>query len=389
MYRSVRILKAFPRLFRTVNLMRAFHSTAISISVVLILATLSSSHVDAADESGSEVIAKISQNANKWRSHFATLNLKYKTSHFESWRKAHPDKTDDEIRGCYRHHELIWTDQASLRLEWKLYQFGKIVKRMVDGGNGQESFSASYIVDATGVERFSELRIVPVNRSHAKIPTMIEPLQILWHPGSGKWLDELITDESAELHGAEKNSDPIVDIRLESAGQFDDRFFRVRFDAERNLLPRSSELLSRKRPNAPGLHWECSEWREIMPGYLFPWKGKWGVLAELQDWEMEEVHFNVPVKPSMFVAPQPSRGTTILDGRSGQLIRYGMDAPRAQRAADSKSLAAENLRNLEGSTQLPLAGRQPSPATTPSGGLAIGSTLLLGIALFLWVRRRA
>ncbi|RLS51989.1 MAG: hypothetical protein DWH91_17710 [Planctomycetota bacterium] len=200
------------------------------------------------------------------------------------------------------------------------------------------------------------------------------PLWVLWDNRERTWLGtrlEKVTESSTTGEGLIKIDGVQVSVSAENCFVF--------LDPAHGYLPIRVES---KLTNAQMSRFTVDEFREVQPGFWFPWKGSLNIGGfALSQWEVKSVDLNTELPDSLFVPPMGPE-TYVINTITGKEYWHAGKPPAhllaAKAAAANPGSPAPNINPLTG-----------SPEQSANWSLWL---VLLGLILVsggIWVRRRA
>lgn len=262
--------------------------------------------------------------------------------------------------------DWIWEDSGRYRSEKICYNDDKLAIREMDLADFKRTYHMGYPADDAGREIPATVTIRENVHSRGGNGLIDPPLWILW---DGTWLGERLIKVAA----SETNADGLLQFDGTAIGA--DKCV-VMLDPQHGFLP--------KRAQNDYCLFSVEEFREIEPGFWFPWKGTLTINDNiLQSWELTQVDLNAELPASLFV-PLMGDETYISDILTGKQYWHGGKPPASLLA---KKMALENSeRELVKTSQISMTGEPERPVSWSIWFMLIGVACVLG---GIWARRRA
>ncbi|REJ91609.1 MAG: hypothetical protein DWQ34_14280 [Planctomycetota bacterium] len=234
------------------------------------------------------------------------------------------------------------------------------------------AYSALYDPGVSVVERPSQLRIGPGGEGWTSMNR--RPFIGLWMTRQDAWLPSALQELPARLEGTvewEGRELPFLIVETDPTGEME-----LALDPEAGYLPRTARAVAlTEEGRRLGATFETTEFREVKPGFFFPWRGR-----EINDyhpctWEIIELQLNEPLDPDLFKKIEPVEGTFVENMLTGEFGHHGKKPERAAAAQiDAPQVAPE------GPPAAAIASR------TPLGVILAGIGVLL-LAAAWWMQK--
>lgn len=286
--------------------------------------------------------------ATQWRESFVNLRIVYELrilaptdAPLTDWQPP----ADVESLQKFAEGEWIWADHGLDLFETRAFywQPGTTGVRTVDIFNGPEGLTmrAGYRQPPESPEVFKELMI---ERAIGGKPTSTKsraPLAGLYSPATAKWLSDMLSSGNWEHRGDESIlGSRCIKLRVE----MDRGFEELWLDPDHSALPRRhrNERVSSGGSRA-AVDFVVDEFEQLDGGLWFPKRGRIqievdGNVSENQLFLVNEADINIPIDLRRFQPPEPSPGTAVVDGRTGQSFVHGVtDAQRSGTFEDQDS----------------------------------------------------
>ncbi len=269
------------------------------------------------------------------------------------------------------HSEFDWIWEDSGRFRDVGWNDDRLVSRSLRMADVMRYYACGF--SAAGIQSGSPSRVA-IHENSPKVASMKllkQPFWALWDDGSRSWLADRIRNVSQ----ARVTDDGLLEIAGDEIGM---EGYAVRLDPRHGYLPCAAEYATTLFSE-----YRVEEFREVQPGFWFPWRGSILSFAEnkqmLQRWDVTSVEINVE-QPSSLFAPPLADGTYVINSITGKQYWHGGKAP-----AHSGTAAALQPESAP-ANPYPLAA-VPEQARNWSLWLVLAG--ILSVALGVWVRRRS
>lgn len=331
---------------------------------------------------GQERLQSIAQHLADWRSKFVNIRVR-------SVQRATNESGGELVE------DWLWMDGGTCRHESKSRLHGKILYAAIHGSNGKQIFYASYEGTDGDTPLATNATISVADPSRRYNLVWYTPLMVLWEPSTRTWLDERLRKPNRsdwnpsvyfELRAADGAATRLISSNYSGEQRVTDDV--IELDPEHGYLPREVTFGSSLGPSTS---YRVTEFREVQPGFWFPWKGTLSDSTRGQHaWHIESVELNQDW-PAVLFEPPIGPGTNVTDTIAGKSYVHGGAAGKQEFLQRIQRFHAEN--GIDDSTPAaargtPLSARRSRLGLTSWWMIGLGSLGCTCISLSVWLRRR-
>lgn len=182
-------------------------------------------------------------------------------------------------------------------------------------GRGK-AFTATYEAGESAIDRPKTLLVGPDTGGWTQV--VRAPFMGLWSTRTDCWLGTALGEYPAHFEGTESWDGRELPVLIVTDAERSE--MQLALDPDVGMLPRAARSVYRAGDGPRVGHtFETLEFRELQPGFFFPWRGRANNPSNSSNWSMIEVKLNGPLSTQMF-SIEPVDGTyveNIITGVSG------------------------------------------------------------------------
>jgi len=335
-----------------------------------------------ADEQTQISLEQLQAMTAKWRAGFVNIRVVYEMRSLPVLDKPLLDWTppaDPNSSPQFSENEWIWADHGLDLFENRSFYWtpGQTGFRSIDIFNGPKNLSirADYKAAPDEIDELKSLEIQPVANGKPISSFMRAPMQGIYSPATAEWLPEIIGSRPWTLEGLESIlGDSCAKISNEGPWRTEILWL----DLDHDGLPRRCQAIA---STGSTTDFVVDELQQLAGGLWFPKTARVqlhakGDTVQNQLVVVTEAEVNLSLDLSRFDPPEPAAGTSVMDGRTGNLSKRGETATAAESTPNTESRGIGRL-----SSEQPGFGRFVVM-------FAMICVSIASLAIGLWLRKK-
>lgn len=306
-----------------------------------------------------------------WHKRIITIRVQYRRSAFADTSAI---VREFGLKSTVGEVDWIWEDTGRFRDSTTSYNDGHVAVRDIRIADFKQYYHLGAPADNQGSEYPARVTIYENSLARTSAGGVDPALQYLWNNKTRTWLGDRLPDvtESSET------DDGLLKI---DGSRLAKLICTIYLDPRHGYLPVKSEM---PEPNGTVTRYTVEEFRELEPGFWFPWKGS-NMYEEvsLMTWEMTRVDLNTELPNSLFVPPMGNE-TYVHNTLTGKQYWHGGKPPARVLAAKAAALKAAAAAPVAGNPN-PLTGVPDRPGNWSMWLVVVGIVCVSG---GVWIRRR-